>query len=88
VLTLAAVTGSAIVAERRLGIRRPLAHYPPLVLLRSLLVALLWPVPLVSSSVVWRGRRFRIGARTLLVADSAWNAASEMADLEPEEVAA
>jgi ceramide glucosyltransferase len=85
--TLSALVLAAIVVERRLGVRRPLAHYPPLVLLRSLLAAVLWLVPFASSSLVWRGRRLRIGYRTLLVPDADWSA-PELADLEPEEAAA
>lgn len=64
--SLAAMSVMAWSAERRLGARRPAWAYPPLELLRSLMVALLWPVPFFSSRVVWRGHRLRIGARTFL----------------------
>ena len=58
---------TALTAERRLAVRRHPLLYPPLELLRGVLVGLLWPVPFVSSSVEWRGERYRIGRRTLLV---------------------
>jgi hypothetical protein len=57
------------------------------VALRSLLVGLLWLVPFVSNTVVWRGRSFRIGARTLLEPEDPW-LSEELADLSPEEAAA
>jgi ceramide glucosyltransferase len=53
-------------AERRLGIRRSKLRYPMLELLRGLMLTLLWPVPFVSSTVSWRGHRFRLGQGTLL----------------------
>jgi hypothetical protein len=74
-------------AEGLLGVRRPLHHYPPLVVLRSLLVFILWPIPFLSASVVWRGRSYRIGPRTLLEPESPW-LADELPDLSPEEAAA
>ena len=58
---------TACAAERALGLRRRALLYPPLEVLRGLAVAALWPVPFVSSSVGWRGARFRLGRRTLLV---------------------
>jgi ceramide glucosyltransferase len=64
------VCATSVAAERRLGVRRSLFLYPMLVLVRALAVAAMWPVPLVSSSVSWRGRRFRITERTRLVPDS------------------
>lgn len=67
VLTLAVMSLTALTAERRLAVRRHPLLYPPLELLRGVLVGLLWPVPFVSSSVEWRGERYRIGRRTLLV---------------------
>ncbi len=86
-LTLVTLVTAAVAGERSLGIRRPPLLYPPLVVLRSLLAAVLWPVPFFSSRVVWRGRRFRIAARTLLVPDAGW-VAPELSELEPEEAAA
>jgi ceramide glucosyltransferase len=86
-VTVALLCGAAVAAERRLGIRRPMAHYPFLVGLRSLLVLGLWPVPFVSSTVVWRGHRFRIGARTLLRPDGRIEV-EPLADLSPDEVPA
>lgn len=86
-VTVAVLCGAAVAAERRLGVRRPLLHYPALVTLRSLLVAAMWPVPFVSSAVVWRGRRFHIGPRTLLEPD-AFVEADALADLSPEEAVA
>ena len=53
-------------AERSAGVRRPLALYPALTLAKDLLVGAVWVVPIASSSVSWRGNRFRIGPRTLL----------------------
>jgi ceramide glucosyltransferase len=64
--TVAVPAALGLAAERRLGVRRSPLVYPPLELVRALTVAVLWPVPLVSSSVEWRGNRFRIGRRTLL----------------------
>ncbi|MGD9253942.1 MAG: ceramide glucosyltransferase [Holophagae bacterium] len=84
---LVILSGAAAMAEGLLGVRRPLHHYPPLLLLRSLLVLVLWPVPFVSSSVVWRGRSFRIGPRTLLQPETPW-LADDLADLNPEEAVA
>ena len=56
----------AISAERRIGIRRPLFHYPVLELLRGILTAAVWFVPFFSSTVSWRGDRLRVGPRTRL----------------------
>jgi ceramide glucosyltransferase len=85
---LALLCAAAIAAERQLGVRRPLIHYPPIVALRCLLAAILWPVPFVSNTVSWRGRRYRIGRRTLLLPSrSAWEP-DELADFEPDEVVA
>jgi ceramide glucosyltransferase len=85
--TLVTLVAAAIVSERILSVRRPLHHYPLLVALRSLLVCLLWPVPFVSNSVGWRGRRFRIGPRTVLEPERP-RVAEELADLGPEEAVA
>jgi ceramide glucosyltransferase len=86
-LTFTILVAAAVASERTLSVRRPLHHYPPLVALRSILVGLLWPVPFVSNTVVWRGRSFRIGARTLLEPEDPW-LSEELADLSPEEAAA
>jgi len=64
--TLGTLSVLARGAERRLAVRRSALVYPPLELLRGVLVGLLWPVPFVSSSVEWRGNRFTLGRRTLL----------------------
>jgi ceramide glucosyltransferase len=53
-----------LVAERALGLRRPVWHYPFLELALGLLRGLLWIVPLFSRRVVWRGRTLRIGRRS------------------------
>lgn len=86
-LTVALLAAAAAAGERRLGVRRPLLHYPPLAVLRALLVAVLWPLPFVSSTVHWRGRSFRIGSRTLLLPDEPW-LGDELAELSPEEAVA
>ena len=72
--TLALALGSiammsilAATAERRIGVRRKLASYPALELLRGCLVAALWPIPFVSRNVTWRGNRLRVGPRSRLV---------------------
>jgi ceramide glucosyltransferase len=85
--TFVILVAAAIASERILAVRRPLHHYPLLVALRSLLVGLLWPVPFVSNTVMWRGRSFRIGARTLLEPEDPWFT-EELPDLSPEEAAA
>jgi ceramide glucosyltransferase len=54
-------------AERAAGFRRPLLHYPPLVLAKDLLVGGLFLVSLLGNGVEWRGKRYRLGPRTLLV---------------------
>jgi ceramide glucosyltransferase len=56
----------AFESERALGVRRRAVVYPPLEILRGLAVGALWPVPFVSSSVTWRGTRYRVGRRTVL----------------------
>jgi ceramide glucosyltransferase len=86
VLALLSVLSAS--AERRLGVRRPPIVYPLLVMLRSALVTALWPVPLFSRKVEWRGVRYRIGSRTRLMPLSdvhetvPWSTSD---DLEPEE---
>jgi len=64
--TLLAMSALGAAAERGLGVRRPLIYYPALELLRSLLIAAVWPVPLFSRTVSWRGDRMKIGPRTRL----------------------
>jgi ceramide glucosyltransferase len=59
-------SGLDALAERAVGGRRPLAAYLPLVLAKDLLLGAAWVVPLVSRTVAWRGRRYRIGRRTAL----------------------
>jgi ceramide glucosyltransferase len=78
--TIAVPAALGLASERRLGIRRSPLIYPPLELIRALAVAVLWPVPLVSSSVEWRGHRFRIGRRTLLepVGEVPWLRSEEL----------
>jgi len=66
-LTIAILSTVAFESERALGVRRRALVYPPLEVLRGLTVGALWPVPFLSSSVAWRGTRYRVGRRTLLV---------------------
>jgi hypothetical protein len=73
-------------ADRLLGVRGPLLTRPLIEIGRAALLAVLWPVPYVSSSVTWRGRRYRIGRRTRLQPDQpAW---VPVEDPQPEEAAA
>ena len=65
--TLGVLSLLGLRAERRLGLRRNLLHYPALELLRGILLAALWPVPFLSSTVSWRGTTYRIASRTRLV---------------------
>ncbi|MCU0305006.1 MAG: glycosyltransferase [Thermoanaerobaculales bacterium] len=65
-VTVALLSALAFESERALGVRRRAVVYPPLEVLRGLTVAALWPVPFISSSVAWRGARYRVGRRTLL----------------------
>ena len=60
------MSGLALASERRLGVRRSPLVYPALEVVRELVVAALWVVPFLSSSVHWRGRRLQIGERTRL----------------------
>lgn len=87
--TVAVTTVWAVAAERLLGVPvRPLLLAPVLATLRGLLLAVLWPVPFLSASVVWRGRRLRIGRRTLLHTEeegAGWLGPDE---LQPEEAVA
>jgi hypothetical protein len=53
-----------IATERLLELRRPLWVHPPAELLLSLVRGLLWVVPLVSRTVVWRGNALRLTARS------------------------
>lgn len=52
-------------AGRLMGDRTPLYYYL-VVPAKEIALALLWPVPFFSRTVVWRGNRFRIGKQTLL----------------------
>jgi len=63
-LTLAAASVLDALAERRLGIRRPLLLYPLLELPLSLLRGAIWGAALFGRTLVWRGNRIRIGKRT------------------------
>jgi ceramide glucosyltransferase len=67
-------------SEWMLGVRSNPLWCPILVMVRGLVAALLWPVPLLSSSVVWRGRRFTIGRNTLLSLDPSdpWSPTEEL----------
>ena len=71
VAVLAGKSALDAAAERAAGVRRPLVLYPALTLVKDLLVGTVWAVPFVSSTVAWRGHRFRIGPRTLLRRDGA-----------------
>jgi ceramide glucosyltransferase len=66
VSALLAMSVVAMLCERGLGVRRHPLIYPCVEAIRGILIALMWPVPFLSSTVGWRGQRFRIGARTLL----------------------
>lgn len=66
-VTVLLLSTVAFESERVLGVRRRALVYPPLEILRGLAVGALWPVPFLSSSVAWRGTRYRVGHRTLLV---------------------
>jgi ceramide glucosyltransferase len=63
-LTLTAMSLINIATERLLELRRPLWVHPPAELLLSLVRGLLWVVPLVSRTVVWRGNALRLTARS------------------------
>jgi ceramide glucosyltransferase len=54
-------------ADRRTGSRLYLLSYPLLVAAKDLLLGALWVVPWMSGTVAWRGNRYRLGARTLLI---------------------
>jgi ceramide glucosyltransferase len=54
-------------SERAAGHRRPLLLTFALVLAKDALIGLLWPVPLVSRRVSWRGNVLRIGRRTRVI---------------------
>lgn len=66
VATLAVMSASSVAAGRLLNSRLSPLAVPAVELVRGLLLAVLWPVPYVSSSVSWRGNRLRVGRRTLL----------------------
>jgi ceramide glucosyltransferase len=85
-LTVGLATAVGFAADRLLGVRGPLLTRPLIEIGRAALLAVLWPVPYVSSSVTWRGRRYRIGRRTRLHPDQpAW---VPVEDPQPEEAAA
>jgi len=72
-ITLAALSATvaiqsvlAILAERRLGVRRPLLLYPALIILKDLLLTAVWVIPILQTRVTWRGTTYTIGRRTLL----------------------
>ena len=50
--------------ERRLGVRRPLSTYAPLLVLKEALLLALWIVPFIDRRIVWRGKTFLIGPQT------------------------
>jgi ceramide glucosyltransferase len=56
-------------AERTAGSDRPRFERLWLGVARDLLVGVVWLVPFFSSTVSWRGNRFAIGRRTVLVPD-------------------
>jgi ceramide glucosyltransferase len=64
-LAWAGMSALAAGAQRRLG--QPVAAAPVVELLRAALVLALWPAPLFSGRVTWRGREFRIARRSRLV---------------------
>ncbi len=71
-LFAAAVAASSLIAsfaERSAGVRRRALAYPVLVVGRDLLVGAAWIVPFLTRRVAWRGNRFVLGPRTLLVPD-------------------
>jgi hypothetical protein len=64
--TWLAASAMGLWAERALGVRRTVFAYPPLELVRSVTVAVLWPVPYIFARITWRGNRFSLDRRTLL----------------------
>jgi ceramide glucosyltransferase len=79
--TLGIATAWIVASERRLGLQSALAPAVAAAAVRGMLIGLLWPVPYVSSSVVWRGRRLAIDRRTLLVPEGDdWLAGEELAE--------
>lgn len=66
-LALGAMSVLSLAAERRLGVRRPVAAYPVLEAARSVVVAILWASAFFGARVSWRGNVRRITRRTLLV---------------------
>jgi ceramide glucosyltransferase len=71
--TLLAASLLGATAERDLGVRRPLTHYPLLELARATITGLLWPVPFFSSRIRWRGHHVTIGSRTFIEPENAIN---------------
>lgn len=82
VVTLGVLTAWTLASERSLGLASSFGPAVVAAAVRGVLLGLLWPVPYVSSSVRWRGRRLAIGRRTLLVPDGAreWIAGDELAE--------
>jgi ceramide glucosyltransferase len=66
----------ALFAERTAGVRRRALAYPALVVGRDLLVGVAWVVPFLTRRVSWRGNRFVLGPRTLLIPDITSGAAA------------
>jgi ceramide glucosyltransferase len=66
-VALLAMSALGAWSERSLGVRRSLLAYAPLEALRAVLTGILWPVPFFSRHVSWRGHRFRLGRRTVLI---------------------
>jgi ceramide glucosyltransferase len=82
--TLGVLTAWTMASERLLGVRTNRSLLPLAVVARALAVAALWPVPFLSSTVEWRGRRLRIGRRTLLMdAGDDWLLPDELPAEEP-----
>ncbi len=69
VLALKAAIDAA--SERAAGVRRRLVAYPALALAKDLMIGAAWIAPFFNSSVVWRGTRFHVGPRTVLVPQEA-----------------
>jgi len=75
-LALAAVSLIGASAERWLGLRRPAWVYPPLELALGILRGVLWFVPLVSRTVMWRGNALALTSRTRIEVKSRGDAAA------------
>ncbi len=73
-------------AERSLGIRRPWWSYLALVPAKDLLLAVVFPVPFLRSTVSWRGSSFRVGRRTRLKPLRSTRALAAEGRIEPEPI--